>query len=238
MADENTGVKISLLPAASNLADADVLAGVQSETTKKFSLATLLAWIVDHILPSDIGAVPATREINGQSLTDDITLDAADVGARPDDWMPSAADVGAQPEIDVSGILKGDGNGGVSAAIAGTDYATPSMLEPETITSYTLVNATPSIAAIQTAYTTCYQIGKMLFFFLSFQAGANAIAPGTTFADLTVDSNSFAMISGVTGDCAITGTRLSATRVVLKLIGSSSVAAYDTFGCSMMLLLN
>lgn len=197
---------------------------------------------------SDVGAVPATREINGLALTDDITLDADDVGARPDDWTPSAADVGAQAEITASGILKGDGNGGVSAAVAGTDYqtpltagtdyATPAMLKPEEITGYTLINATPSIAAIQTAYTTCYRIGKMLFFFLSFQAGANSIAPGTAFADLTVDSNSFALVSGVTGDCAITGTRLGMTRIVLKLIGSSSVAAYDTFGCSMMLLLN
>lgn len=39
--------------------------------------------------------------------------------------MPSAADVGAQPTITASGILKGDGSGGISAAVAGTDYQTP-----------------------------------------------------------------------------------------------------------------
>ena len=50
---------------------------------------------------------------------------AAEVGARPDTWTPSASDVGAQPEITASGILKGDGLGGVSAATAGTDYQTP-----------------------------------------------------------------------------------------------------------------
>lgn len=50
---------------------------------------------------------------------------AAEVGARPDTWTPSASDVGAQPEITASGILKGDGNGGVSAATAGTDYQAP-----------------------------------------------------------------------------------------------------------------
>ena len=53
---------------------------------------------------------------------------AAEVGARPDTWTPSAADVGAQPTITVSGILKGDGLGGVSEATAGTDYATPGMI--------------------------------------------------------------------------------------------------------------
>lgn len=39
--------------------------------------------------------------------------------------MPSAADVGAQPAITASGILKGDGSGGVSAAVGGTDYQAP-----------------------------------------------------------------------------------------------------------------
>lgn len=39
-----------------------------------------------------------------------------------------AEDVGAQPTITASGILKGNGSGGVSAAEPGTDYATPSMI--------------------------------------------------------------------------------------------------------------
>ena len=50
---------------------------------------------------------------------------AADVGARPDTWTPSAADVGAQATITASGMLKGDGLGGVSAATAGADYQAP-----------------------------------------------------------------------------------------------------------------
>ena len=50
---------------------------------------------------------------------------AAMVGARPDTWMPSAEAVGAQPEISVSGLLKGDGSGNVTAAAAGTDYQAP-----------------------------------------------------------------------------------------------------------------
>lgn len=39
----------------------------------------------------------------------------------------SAADVGAQSTITVNGILKGDGAGDITAAEAGTDYATPSL---------------------------------------------------------------------------------------------------------------
>lgn len=40
-------------------------------------------------------AVPSARRINGKPLDEDVVLDAADVGARPDGWMPTAADVKA-----------------------------------------------------------------------------------------------------------------------------------------------
>lgn len=78
---DTEGVKISLLPSATTPADADVLAGVQGNTTKKFSLSALKAFIIDAIAPDSIGAVPDTRTVNGQALDDDITLDADDVGA-------------------------------------------------------------------------------------------------------------------------------------------------------------
>ena len=80
-----TGIPISALPGADTPTDNDVVAGVQSETTKKFRLGSLLAWIKGQLSPSDIGA---------------------------------------QGEILVSGLLKGNGVGGISAAQAGTDYGT------------------------------------------------------------------------------------------------------------------
>lgn len=43
------------------------------------------------------GYVPTSRKINNKSLTTDINLTAADVGARPSSWTPSASDVGARP---------------------------------------------------------------------------------------------------------------------------------------------
>lgn len=51
-----------------------------------------------NVTAAEAGAVPVTREINGHALSSDITLDATDVGARADDWMPTAADVGARPD--------------------------------------------------------------------------------------------------------------------------------------------
>ena len=48
------------------------------------------------------------------------------------DWIRSRltpASIGAQPTITANGILKGDGNGGVSAAVAGTDYQDPLTID-------------------------------------------------------------------------------------------------------------
>ena len=41
--------------------------------------------------------VPTSRTVNGHALSADVTLDADDVGARPNTWTPSAEDVGAIP---------------------------------------------------------------------------------------------------------------------------------------------
>ena len=227
-------LKISQFPAASSVDASDVLAGVQSGTTKKFSLAVILAWIKSqlHLTAKDVGAaadscisqvessstsahtyaigdrfmfegelreatapinagdtitpgtncdtvtvndsfVPSTRTINGKALSTDISLDSSDIDydntgsgltatdvqeaidelaqggggggpspatatpimdgtgavgssllyAREDHEHPS--DTAKQDSITASGILKGDGAGGVSAATAGTDYQAP-----------------------------------------------------------------------------------------------------------------
>ena len=42
-------------------------------------------------------AVPGSRTVNGKALSADVTLSAADVGARADNWTPDAAEVGADP---------------------------------------------------------------------------------------------------------------------------------------------
>ena len=47
--------------------------------------------------------------------------------ATNDDLPSTPSDIGAQPKITAKGLLKGNGNGGVSAAVKGTDYAGPSV---------------------------------------------------------------------------------------------------------------
>lgn len=79
MAD--AGIKISALTEATTATDADVVPGVQSGATRKIPLSVLLAYVKAGVLPADIGAVPATRTVNGQALSADVTLTAEDVGA-------------------------------------------------------------------------------------------------------------------------------------------------------------
>lgn len=72
----------------------------------------------DNWTPSaeDVGAVPTTRTVNGQALSQDIILDYEDVGARPATWMPSATDVGAIPASQkgaASGVAELDSTGRV-----------------------------------------------------------------------------------------------------------------------------
>lgn len=38
----------------------------------------------------DVSAVPITRMINGQALSSDITLTAENISARPDTWIPKS----------------------------------------------------------------------------------------------------------------------------------------------------
>ena len=115
---EITGTKISAFPAAaaSDINPSDVVAGVGDGINKKFSFAAMLAWIKARIEPSDIGAIPSTEKGVADGVA---TLDAN--GKVPGTQLDLS---GKQDKITASGILKGDGAGGVSAAVAGTDYGT------------------------------------------------------------------------------------------------------------------
>ena len=46
----------------------------------------------------------------------------------PKDWVTKEYADTKQAKITASGLLKGDGNGGISAATAGSDYASPSSV--------------------------------------------------------------------------------------------------------------
>ena len=103
----NNDTPISSFQDATEINSADKLTGLQNNVNRNFSFSTILSWFVQTVAAA---FVPVGRKVNNKALSADITLDASDVGA--------------QGTITASGILKGDGAGGVSAAVAGTDYGT------------------------------------------------------------------------------------------------------------------
>ena len=99
---------------------------------------------------SDYDELVNRPQINSVTLTGN--LSASDLGLLDSlalaGYRTAAAqdsiDAGKQTKITASGMLKGDGNGGVSAATAGTDYLAPSALS-----SYRTASAQDSIDAAQ-----------------------------------------------------------------------------------------
>ena len=75
-------------------------------------------------IQSEIDRIAGAKPILGNYLQQNGV--AVPSGATLDEMALQLADViEKQNKITVSGILKGDGAGGVSAAVAGTDYMTP-----------------------------------------------------------------------------------------------------------------
>lgn len=68
----------------------------------------------------------AVKTVNDQSADDagDVTIGAADISTASGKTVEQELS-GKQEQITVSGLLKGDGSGGVSKAVAGTDYQAP-----------------------------------------------------------------------------------------------------------------
>lgn len=108
--EEIQGVKFSEFLSVTP-GNSDEVVGLHAGDNARFSVANFILAIRQGLASI---FVPLTRTINGKSLGSDVTL------------VPT--DVGAQEEITASGILKGDGQGGVSTAVAGTDYATPGQI--------------------------------------------------------------------------------------------------------------
>ena len=63
--------------------------------------------------------------INDSGYITSSDIPVTSVNTKTGDVVLTAADVNAQPQINISGILKGDGAGAITAATAGTDYQSP-----------------------------------------------------------------------------------------------------------------
>lgn len=149
--EEIQGVKFSEFPSVTP-ESSDEVVGLHSGGNARFSIANIILLIRqglanifvpntrkvnNHALSSDISLTASDVGARSSSWTPS----ASDVGAVPTTAVGSADGVaslgndgkvpssqldlsGMQNTITASGILKGDGAGGVSAAVAGTDYGT------------------------------------------------------------------------------------------------------------------
>ena len=104
-------------------------------------------------------------------------------------WLKTrftAADIGAQPTVTASGILKGDGAGGVSAAVAGTDYATPTQLEAKANQSELATVESGTTASRKYLPGERFVWGGLLYKAITAIASGAAFTPGTNCETTTV----------------------------------------------------
>ena len=106
-------------------------------------------------IQSEIDRIAGAKPILGNYLQQNGV--AVPSGATLDEMALQLADViEKQNKITVSGILKGDGAGGVSAAVAGTDYQAPPA-------SATVLPASGTALTANTIYAVATAVGTYAF---------------------------------------------------------------------------
>ena len=106
-------------------------------------------------IQSEIDRIAGAKPILGNYLQQNGV--AVPSGATLDEMALQLADViEKQNKITVSGILKGDGAGGVSAAVAGTDYQAPPA-------SATVLPASGTALTANTIYVVATAVGTYAF---------------------------------------------------------------------------
>ena len=142
--EEIQGVKFSEFPSQTPV-NADEVVGLHSGDNARFSIANIVAAVRNGLAnifvpKTDVGVADGVASLDSNGKVPGTQLDLS----------------GKQSTITASGILKGDGQGGVSAAVsgtdyqapltAGTDYATPAMIPsvPSASTSNPAMDGTAS----------------------------------------------------------------------------------------------
>ena len=146
---------------------------------------------------SDVNALPDDTEI--PTKTSDLTNDSGyitnsdipvtSVNTKTGAVVLTAADVNAQPQINISGILKGNGTGTITAATAGTDYQAP--LPSQTGNTGKFLTTNGSALSWQTVDALPSQSGNTGKFLTTNGSSASwaEVDIPTKTSDLTNDSN-------------------------------------------------
>lgn len=188
--EEVSGVKISEFPTAATISLNDTLTGLSGGSNAKFTFAAILSWMQQYF-PSGGGPDPATAT----PVMDGVgAVGSSTKYAREDHQHP--ADSNKQDKFVIIGLLKGEGAGGVAAAVpgtdyqepltAGTDYATPAQLEATANQA--------QLAYVETGTTTsrAYSVGEyfcwngLLYRVTAEISNGDTITPNTNCVQTTV----------------------------------------------------
>ena len=244
--------KFSQFPSGASISPGDSVVGLKDGANTRFSFATVFSYIQSLF-------VPTSRKVNNKALTSDITLDASDVGAVDTADVGVADGVasldstgkvpgtqldlsGKQSTITASGILKGDGQGGVSAATAGTDYQSPLTAGTDYATPAQLADKAAkadltSIQATGTTNTTGAAIPAGAYFYLNgilhqakTQIDQNATFTVNTNCEQVTDGglNSITKTEVITSECVINDSVLISNNVRVSVSGNTLVISGNT----------
>ena len=159
---------------------------VPYDNTGSGLMATDVQAAIDELAQGGGGGTAASAvsyDNTGSGLTATNVQDAIDEVYGDIPIQPS--DIGAQDTITANGILKGDGAGGVSAAVAGTDYQAPLTAGTDYATPTQLASkANQAQLAYPESGTTAsrnYSAGEYICWNGSLYTADTAIASGATF---------------------------------------------------------
>lgn len=88
----------------------------------------------------------------------------------------SVSDVGAQPTVTTIGIIKGDGAGNLSAAVAGTDYAQDFVVQTVDLITSPATNKTVTLNKTNTEIITAINAGKNVVLLVGLGEGLVGVA--------------------------------------------------------------
>ena len=193
---------------------------------------------------SDVGALPDTTSI--PTATSDLTNDSGYITISDVPEAPvlsvngstgtvelTATDVGAQEEITATGILKGDGSGGITAAVSGTDYIASLTSGTGISVSGTTINHSNSVTAA-TAGTSSATSGSTLAVpYITYDAQGHITGSGThthTVSGFAASTHAHGNITSA-GDITTTATIANGDRIVINDESASKVTNSSiTFG--------
>ena len=192
---------------------------VPYDNTGSGLMATDVQAAIDELAQGGGGGGTAASAVSydntGSGLTATNVQDAIDEVYGDIPTQPS--DIGAQAEITASGILKGDGAGGVSAAVAGTDYQIPLTAGTDYATPAQLADKAnqAQLAYVESGATAsrAYAVGEpfcwngLLYRAITPVSVGQSFTPGTNCEQTTVgDALAFTIYTGTQATNTVPGT--------------------------------